>query len=61
MFNPVVPIASLLLVVDRWTCMRFMDSRSISGYVLLEYEDNAAIRKLAACIPAEMKSKECGE
>lgn len=61
MFNPVVPIALLLLIVDRWTYMRFMDPRSISGYVLLEYEDNAAIRRLAACIPAEMKSKGCGE
>ena len=61
MFNPAMPIASLLLVADRWTCMRFIDSPSISGHVLQEYEDNAAIRKLAAYIPAEMKSKGCGE
>ncbi|RAK87332.1 hypothetical protein BO79DRAFT_218977 [Aspergillus costaricaensis CBS 115574] len=58
MFNPVMPIASLLLVVDRWTCMRFIDSRSTSGHVLQEYEGNAAIHNLAASISDKERVKD---
>ncbi|PYH31881.1 uncharacterized protein BO87DRAFT_388711 [Aspergillus neoniger CBS 115656] len=42
----------------RWTCMRFIDSRSIYGHVLQEYEGNAAIHKLAASISEKGRVKD---